>query len=284
MKHLSYFLLAVLLLLSGGCAGILYPLTDRDLLPEQVNLTPGSYRVVREVSGRTHALYVLGIGGMKAKPRESYDQMVARAALAPNQTIVNVKTEQRIRGWLGSGRWSLVAQHDIITYGTVIEFVEDSIQTSMVSPASVISVEQPSPTLIQLGDNCPFRELLSGKEFALGDEFILNDQSFLIADVQDGKYLIIPKVLCDIRMNWNDAAAYCASLGGGWGLATIEQYNIVNSNARSLSIHLGLSRYWTADRNGNKALVFMGGGNSVFYKEPIHKEFRSLPVLEIDLH
>ena len=284
MKHLSYFLLAVLLLLSGGCAGILYPLTDRDLLPEQVNLTPGSYRVVREVSGRTHALYILGIGGMKAKPRESYDQMVVRAALAPNQTIINVKTEQRIRGWLGYGRCSLVAQHDIITYGTVIEFVEDSIQTSMVSPASVISVEQPSPALIQLGDNCPFRELLSGKEFALGDEFILNNQSFLIADVHDGKYLIIPKVLCDIRMNWNDAAAYCASFGGGWGLATIEQYNIVNSNARFLPIHLGLSRYWTADRNGNKALVFVGGGNSVPYKEPIHKEFRSLPVLEIDLH
>lgn len=270
MKHFSLFLLAVLLLLSGGCAGTLYPLTDRDLLPEQVNLTPGSYRVVREVSGRTHALYILGIGGMKAKPRESYDQMVARAALAPNQTIINVKTEQRIRGWLGSGRWSLVAQHDIITYGTVIEFVDTP--PLLATPQVPVASQQLGDSLSDAGED---------SQDEIGDVFTWRGVKVkIVENLGEGYYRITPAAHIK-RMSWIEANDYCAALGNGWRLPTYEEY-LVLAKGKS-------TRFWTSEVDSDNGTVFFYDPNNAFneyknYTTDKSRKFKIIPIADVYLH
>uniref|UniRef100_UPI004057384F DUF6567 family protein n=1 Tax=Alistipes sp. TaxID=1872444 RepID=UPI004057384F len=234
MKKFNFFLAMCLLLLCGGCAGVLYPLTDRDLLPEQITLTHGSYRVVREVSGRTHALYILGIGGMKAKPRDSFDRMISNARLAPNQTIINVKTEHKVRGWLGYGRYSIVAQHDIVTYGTVIEFVDTP---QLQAPASA---QLPEESRAEAGEE-PQDEitLYLRSEVAgghkVGETFLIQGEEYIILAIQPGiGYLITTALASDVQLGWLGANTYCVKMGNEWRLPLADECVMIYENRREL--------------------------------------------------
>lgn len=79
------------------------------------------YRIVGTVTGTASSTHILGvIGGLSSKARNiyrsSYDDMLRKAELKPNQAIINVTIEKRYAFFI------VFSQTAVHTTGTVIEF------------------------------------------------------------------------------------------------------------------------------------------------------------------
>ena len=139
------------------------------------------YKVIKSVSGKAKAVYVLGFGGLsdgaKTLNDSSYKDMVHNAQLESNQAIINVTSESRI------AVFPFVLVRTIHTTGTVIEFTSnaESItpKNNDVTPVLHSPKEDKSQDPIQLCIESNFSKLrsveienVSTTYTALGDSYI----------------------------------------------------------------------------------------------------------------
>ena len=139
------------------------------------------YKVIKSVSGKAKAVYVLGFGGLSESAKtlndSSYKDMVYNAQLKSNQAIINVTSESRV------AVFPFVGVRTIHTTGTVIEFApsEESIapKNNNVALVSPVRKDDKPQDIIQSCIESNFSKLssveienVSTTYTALGDYYI----------------------------------------------------------------------------------------------------------------
>lgn len=86
----------------------------------QVVLNQKNYKIVKNVSGESSQIYVLGIGGIsnKALSESAMSEMIKNADLKESQAIINANVQFK------SSFYLLFGQRKAIANGTVIEFTK----------------------------------------------------------------------------------------------------------------------------------------------------------------
>lgn len=246
MKKFSIIIAILTFSLLSGCVGInnfAFNAPSMSMDSRELKLENQEYKIIKKITGEATATYILGIGGMSEKAHklfhESYQNMVHKANLGSNQTIIDVVAEKNFRCYLG-----IISLNTVYTTGTVIEFTKNpniqkidptkqqkSSNTQKTDPTE----QQISPSSIMWnGVECfvvstksdGSLDMLVSKEEVFvqwADNFFNLDNSLKINNTKDGNsnYSIVKQ-----QKRWREkypAFAWCASLGEGWYFPSKEE-------------------------------------------------------------
>lgn len=212
------------------------------------------YRIVGAVTGTASSIHILGvIGGLSSKAqniyRSSYDDMLRKAELKPNQAIINVTIEKRYAFFI------LFSQTAVHTTGTVIEFPAKGNKKSQASALATT----PSAKIYKVGDiyKIGAREIgivvdvsadgKHGKIIYYGYQARAWSKKNNVTGANnsyDGVYNC--KILSDLGIKDYPAAALS---GDRWYLPSAKEVALVFENIESINASLTSLGWYTIDSN-----------------------------------
>lgn len=172
----KFFILLCSILLCSGCSVTLQnAILGHDFAKDNIDkrLKEEDYRFVRMVTGEASASYVLWIGGLSERAKNifsySYQDMVKKANLKPNQAIINVTAEKRVNLFF----YPFFAKQVVHTTGAIVEFGEQKEVVSVT--AKPVEIAKP---IVE-----------KEKTYKLGDLYVNGDKKGIVISVtEDGKH------------------------------------------------------------------------------------------------
>ena len=219
MKRVLFITLATAIMCSGCSISLQNAMLSHNYSKENIDsrLEKEDYRVVRNVSAKASATYILGIGGLSPAAQKifasSYDKMVQQANLKPNQAIINVISEKRVNAYF----YPFFARQVVHTTGTIIEFTGNKyVSTNSNSNSIAITqnketITRQAKTTINISPNDKLKLYGSYKDSNGNLCIVIN----LSEDGKHGK-----AIMTHYPRSYKNATAKCEELGKGWRIPT----------------------------------------------------------------